>query len=116
MILRAYKRLIILSVMLSFASASGAQTLPILGGISSGGGGLQMLGSLPIIDGRGVPVVGGLEGASLIAMGVSSVVLSNPNLTGERGLSADFVGQLLGIMQSGGPTLDFLALDSIFEL
>jgi len=50
--------------------------------------GVPVLGSLPVLDGRGLPVVRDIEGALLIVDGVLNVVLS----TGELGAGVPMPG------------------------
>jgi len=108
--------------------------LPLIGGLLTGGeflgnsvqlanGGfpiisdLPLIGGLPVIDGRGIPVVRDVEGAVLLINGLTSVVFSNPNLGGGLPL---FAGggieggiPLVGMLLTGGPTLNFLSLGTV---
>lgn len=85
---------------------------PLAGGGDLGGEALG-LSDLPLLDGRGLPVVGGLEGGLMIVKGLGKVVLGNPNLTGEQPLSNIAETQIVDMLLNGGPTLNFLALDAV---
>ncbi|CAA0111426.1 Uncharacterised protein [Zhongshania aliphaticivorans] len=86
----------------------GSEGLPLLGDLS-------ILGSLPLVDGRGLPVVGGLDGALTIVTAAVPVVLGNPNLNGRSPVDGILL-PVVDMLVNGGPTLDFLALDLILPL
>ncbi|GAA4100131.1 hypothetical protein GCM10022414_26940 [Zhongshania borealis] len=126
---REIKKFAVIACATCVANVSLAIDLPIIGSLDLGGGSLGMpsapldglpllgdlsiLGSLPVIDGRGLPVVGDLDGGLLIVNGLIPVVLSNPNLTGARPLDADLLLPVVDMLLNGGPSLDFVGLDLI---
>lgn len=86
----------------------------LLSPLSGGAGGDALaLGDLPLLDGRGLPVVGGLDGGLQLVQGLVRVALDNPNFSGDQPLGNLTELQLVDMLVNGGPTLNFLALDEV---
>lgn len=135
-------RSVAFSIMLGLAGSVDAIELPVIGAIDSGAGAgllselpllgdlignellinsgfpvlsdLPVIGELPLIDGRGIPVVGGLDGTNMLVSGVLLVVAGNPNLNGGLPLIGSGDLGIVDLLLNGGPTLNFLALDAVF--
>ncbi len=71
---------------------------------------LPVLGGLPLIDGRGLPVARGLDESLRLLSGLGNIPLA-PGGTGGGLGSGEF--PLVDLLMSGGPTLNFLALDAV---
>lgn len=77
---------------------------------------LPIVGSLPGLDGRGLPVVGGVEEAVNIVNGLLGVVLITPVLSDGDIAILDDAG-VYNLLLGGNilPSSDFLALDAVLE-
>lgn len=77
---------------------------------------LPIVGSLPPLDGRGLPVVGGVEEAVNIVNGLLGVVLITPVLSDGDIAILDDAG-VYNLLLGGNilPSSDFLALDAVLE-
>lgn len=77
---------------------------------------LPIVGSLPVLDGRGLPVVGGVEEAVNIVNGLLGVVLITPVLSDGDIAILDGAG-VYNLLLGGNilPSSDFLALDAVLE-
>ena len=77
---------------------------------------LPIVGSLPGLDGRGLPVVGGVEEAINIVNGLLGVVLITPVLSDGDIAILDGAG-VYNLLLGGNilPSSDFLALDAVLE-
>lgn len=77
---------------------------------------LPIVGSLPVLDGRGLPVVGGVEEAVNIVNGLLGVVLITPVLSDGDIAILDDAG-VYNLLLGGNilPSSDFLALDAVLE-
>jgi hypothetical protein len=77
---------------------------------------LPIVGSLPVLDGRGLPVVGGVEEAVNIVNGLLGVVLTTPVLSDGDIAILDGAG-VYNLLLGGNilPSSDFLALDAVLE-
>jgi len=77
---------------------------------------LPIVGSLPGLDGRGLPVVGGVEEAVNIVNGLLGVVLITPVLSDGDIAILDGAG-VYNLLLGGNilPSSDFLALDAVLE-
>ena len=77
---------------------------------------LPIVGSLPPLDGRGLPVVGGVEEAVNIVNGLLGVVLITPVLSDGDIAILDGAG-VYNLLLGGNilPSSDFLALDAVLE-
>lgn len=134
-------RSVAFSIMLGLAGSVDAIELPVLGAIDSGAGAgllselpllgdlignellinsgfpvlsdLPVIGELPVIDGRGIPFFGGLDGTNMQVSGVLLVVAGNPNVNGGLPLIGSGELTLVDLLLNGGPTLNFLALDAV---
>jgi hypothetical protein len=74
---------------------------------------LPVLGGLPLIDGRGLPVARGLDESLRLLSGLGNIPIALGGTNG--GLAGIGSGEqpLIEMLLSGGPTLNFLALDAV---
>lgn len=78
---------------------------------------LPIVGSLPPLDGRGLPVVGGVEEAVNIVNGLLGVVLTTAPVLSDGDIAILDGAGVYNLLLGGNilPSSDFLALDAVLE-